>query len=118
MLGTAIFFQMDRDYFVFQQDNDPKHTSRLAKEWFNQSRVNLMDWPPQSPDMNPIEHLWQALKQRLQTYPEPTKGIHELWARIQDEWLKIPVETCQNLISACRAEFKPFLKAKGGYRKY
>ena len=42
LLGTADYFQMDRDYFVFQ-DNDPKQTSRLAKDWFNQNRVNLMD---------------------------------------------------------------------------
>ena len=113
LLGTADYFQMDPDYFVFQQDNDPKHTSRLAKDLFNQNRVNLMDWPPQSPDMNPIEHLWHALKQRLQTYPEPPKGIHELWERIQDEWLKIPVETPVKILSqACRAEFKPFLKQK------
>ena len=79
---------MDPDYSVFQQDNDPKHTSRLAKDWFNQNRVNLMDWPPQSTDMNPIEHLWHALKQRLQTYPEPPTGLHELWERIQDEWIR------------------------------
>ena len=118
LLGTADYFQMDRDYFVFQQDNDPKHTSRLAKDWFNQNRVNLMDWPPQSPDMNPIEHLWHALKQRLQTYPEPPKGIHELWERTQDEWLKIPVETCQNLISSMPSRIQALLKAKGEYTKY
>ena len=118
LLGTADYFQMDRDYFVFQQDNDPKHTSRLAKDWFNQNRVNLMDWPPQSPDMNPIEHLWHALEQRLQTYPEPPKGIHELWERTQDEWLKIPVETCQNLISSMPSRIQALLKAKGEYTKY
>ena len=118
LLGTADCFQMDRDYFVFQQDNDPKHTSRLANDWFNQNRVNLMDWPPQSPDMNPIKHLWHALKQRLRTYPEPPKGIHELWERIQDEWLKIPVETCQNLISNMPGRIQALLKAKGGYTKY
>ena len=47
LLGTADYFQMDRDYLVCQQDNDPKHTSRLAKDWFNQNRVNLMEWTPQ-----------------------------------------------------------------------
>lgn len=118
LLGTAEYYQMDRDFFVFQQDNDPKHTSRQAKEWFSHHNVTVMDWPPQSPDMNPIEHLWYALKQRLLAYEEPPKGIHDLWERIQDEWLKIPVETCQKLISSMPSRIQALLKAKGGYTKY
>ena len=109
---------MDRCFFVFQQDSDPKHTSRLARDWFTNNNVSVIDWPPQPPDMNAIEHLWHSLKKQLWTHEEPPKVIHELWERVQDEWLKIPVETCRNLISSMPSRIQALLKAKGGYTKY
>ena len=77
-----------------------------------------MDWPAQSPDINPIEYLWHHLKRNLAGYKIPLKGILELWDRVEEEWNKIPSEVCQTLIESMPGCIEAVLKAKGGYTKY
>ena len=80
--------------FVFQQDNDPKHTSRLCKGYLTRKEsdgvLHQMTWPSQSPDLNPIEMFWDELdcgvKEKL------PKSAQHMWELLQDSWKSIPHE--------------------------
>jgi transposase len=116
--ATMEYYGKNTEDVVFQQDNDPKHKSKKATNWFKDNGFVVMVWPPQSADLNPIEHLWHYLKKRLGEYEVAPKSIHELWERVQTEWEKIPASTCQNLIESMPRRVEAVLKAKGGYTKY
>ena len=64
--------------FLFQHDNAPVHKARSIHKWFVMIGVEELDWPAQSPDLNPIEHLWDELEQRLQARPNRPTSVPDL----------------------------------------
>ncbi|SAM85140.1 probable transposase [Ustilago bromivora] len=103
---------------IFQQDNDPKHTSKKTTKWLTSNNIKVMEWSVQSPDLNPIKHLWHHLKMRLSKYSTISKSRDELLKRCKAEWAAITPETCRNLIESMPHHIEAVLKAKGGNTKY
>ena len=103
---------------ILCQDNDPKHMSKMAQGCLDELDLNVLLWPSQSPDLNPIEHLWCYLKQHLATYERMQTSVHELWERVQHEWFNIPTSYRMKLVAGMPARIQTVLDAKGGYTKY
>ncbi|KAG1275465.1 hypothetical protein G6F66_012778 [Rhizopus arrhizus] len=81
LMDSLKYYGYDPEYIYFQQDKDPKHTSKLAKQWFvdnNFKNDHTFSLPAQSPYLNPIEYVWHHLKLKLSVHDTKTKGVHEL----------------------------------------
>jgi len=92
LIQTALHFY-PAGHWWFQQDNAPQHTSHLAYRWFHNHGVDLLDFPPYSPDLNPIENLWSILKARVEsrlarTTDEVERVLKEEWEALDTELLK------------------------------
>jgi transposase len=116
--ATLEFYDLEMEDINFMQDNASCHTAGIIQEWFKDHGLEVFQWPANSPDLNPIENLWNQLKTRLYSYPTPANGMLQLWERVQELWDKMTEEECQWLIESMPRRMQACIKAKGGPTKY
>ncbi|KAK3518427.1 hypothetical protein QTP70_000588 [Hemibagrus guttatus] len=115
MLPSADQLFEDAD-FIFQQDLAPAHTAKSTKSWLNDHGVGVLDWPANSPDLNPIENLWGIVKRKMRN--KRPKHADELKATVKETWASIPPQQCHKLITSKPRPIEAVIKAKGALTKY
>lgn len=104
------------DSFKYYEDNDPKHKARATQERLLYNVPKVLHPPPQSPDHNPNENLWDEIDLRIHT--TPISNQKELRIRLQQEWSKISTETLRKYIKNLLTRLQNVIKQRGYSTKY
>ena len=95
----------------FQMDNDPKHTSNVAQQFLDQEVLETIDWPSNSPDINPTENLWSVLERNVDK--QKPANIDELEEFLNQEWENIELSTLINLVLSMKTRCLAIIELKG-----
>ncbi|GFV61246.1 hypothetical protein TNCV_500381 [Trichonephila clavipes] len=99
---------------IFQQDNARPRVAKTVRDFCSAQHMPLLPWPAYSPDMSPIEQVWDQVGRRLARDPRPAASKDELLLRIQAIWNSVPQTDIQNLSDS----IPRLIAARGGYTKY
>ncbi|GFX55511.1 transposable element Tcb2 transposase [Trichonephila clavipes] len=99
--------------FLFMDDNAPCHRTVAAEQLLKSEDIERMDWPAGSPDLNPIEHVWDFLGRRLAARTLPPVTIRELRLALQDEWAAMPQQLIDTLILSMGRRCETCLAVRG-----
>ena len=102
--------------YIFMQDNASCHKSKATQTLLRNRKVNLLPHPAQSPDLNPIETLWEKIDDRLK--PFKPRNIEELWQTIQTVWNSLEVNLLDSLVESMPNRCGEVIKSKGFPTKY
>ncbi|GFY01595.1 uncharacterized protein TNCV_2607791 [Trichonephila clavipes] len=97
---------------IYQQDNARPHTARLSQQCLQ--GYDVLPWPARSPDLSPIEHVWDALGRQLQ----PSRDTGELTAQMQRLWQDFPQGVISDLIESMPRRISACIAARGGFTTY
>ena len=105
--------------WIFMQDNAAVHKTVANKKLFSRARVDVLDWPAKSPDLNPIENVWAWLKEKLYTHYLPCKSAEELEEVVMKIWVEdLTPEMCQRFCGDYAKRLRAVIESEGEATKY
>jgi len=112
------FMQAHPELTIFQQDNARPHSARLTANFLQQQGVEVLQWMPYSPDLNPIEHLWDELGRRIAGRRRRPSTRQMLIEALHEEWNAIPQDRIRKLVQSMRRRCQACVRAQGGHTRY
>jgi len=106
------------DEVVIQEDNAPWHTAKLITKYLTNKKINRMTWPPQSPDLNPIENLWKYIKDLISRRRHRVRDIKDMRFTLMAIWPEIDGNFLLKLCDSVPRRWEACLKNSGGATKY
>ncbi|GFY14165.1 transposable element Tcb1 transposase [Trichonephila clavipes] len=103
------------DDFILMDDNCRPHRANLVEDFLFKERIVRMEWPACSPDMNPIEHVWDALRRRVAGRQPPPQTLQELERALLEEWDRIPHLVINSLIDSMPQRCSTLLAVRGNH---
>ncbi|KAK3557200.1 hypothetical protein QTP70_026141, partial [Hemibagrus guttatus] len=102
------------------QDNAPCHKAKMVQEWFDEhnNQFEVSTWPPNSPDLNPIENLWDVLDKQVQSMEASPRNLQDLKDLLLTSWCQIPQHTFRDLVESMPQGVRAVSAAKGGPTQY
>jgi transposase len=99
---------------VLMEDNAPIHTAKICSDFQNTEKINkITNWPPQSPDLNPIKNVWKVLKTNVQTLYNP-KSVKEMQEVLKLAWDNFPQSTLRKIVNSMPEQMEEVIKKGGG----
>ncbi|GFV81986.1 DDE_3 domain-containing protein [Trichonephila clavipes] len=86
--------------FILMDDNARPHRARIVEEYLEDHGLERMEWTARSPDLNPIEHLWDYLDREVAALNPPPRSLHELKQGLLCVWSSLPIPVTDNLINS------------------
>ena len=112
------FMQAGNGVTILQQDNARPHTAHATTQFLTANNVNVMEWPSMSPDLSPIEHIWDELDRRVRARPNQSTDLPQLQATLLQEWNNLPNNIVRRYILSMRNRCRTVINSNGGHTRY
>lgn len=103
---------------ILMEDGAPVHRSKASKKWRELQSITKLEWPANSPDLNPIENIWATMKNAIQHRRIRPKNVEEMKEALKDEWQKIPADLLKKFYTSMPERLAAVIRAKGGHTRW
>ena len=102
---------------ILMHDNERSHVARICRQFLNKNNVNVLPWPAVSPNMNPIEHIWDYLGRKVRARGN-VQNLRDLGNALIQEWIFIPNVVIRRCVRSMRGRLAACINSRCGHTPY